>query len=710
MRFPSALAAIPALLIAFAATRTDAIEADPFWSVICTTPGEHFVMLAAAVPDGVHACGPQPTVFQELPSVGGQGDTTVYLNIGYDVQTSRLCFVNRVLSEAPVIRVGAGHRLTIGLTSALQDQGAHRQLNCLINAFGGGTTCAPTPVFREAPGADGPFYPLEANQAHTPDGTANLHVHGLYVSPLPCSDEVLRSTIYPINWRGPVAPLQPCQAAPNELTYTYELPPDHPAGVYWYHTHRHGQAEQETQMGLVGAIVIEDEGDAHRRAIGVTDEVLIVSDTPRTACLGPTCDGPNQPPTATGHTLRQPDAAAARQAAANAEAPAAKPKNPVLDPRIDQTDQAGECALGATGDAGGYELWTLLLNGAPVTDNPSTWPPDFEVLHKVMQPGQRQIFRLVNAGADSFIAPQLALLQNNVLTVQPLEVFARDGFGLADPKGNRRFGTFDVAKTPLIVPPSGRIEFVVHAPPVGTTLYLQSGQVFPGCGGNQYPPRRLIRITSEGTPVDPGPADDHDLLVGSSPLGSYLTSLYEKPTVHRTLVFAEYGRGFTYGVTKWLNGPPTAADYNPNLTDFYLIQVAADDGEVHRHHTAMIPFNAHNLAPQVVVHLHGQPSVTEEWLVENSTLEIHAFHMHQVHFRDVTADSPDPDLHPVLDVITVPAAPLIGDPPTGYPGAPGFVKLRMTFTTADIGEFVFHCHILEHEDNGMMAKIQVVAD
>jgi len=58
----------------------------------------------------------------------------------------------------------------------------------------------------------------------------------------------------------------------------------------------------------------------------------------------------------------------------------------------------------------------------------------------------------------------------------------------------------------------------------------------------------------------------------------------------------------------------------------------------------------------------------------------------------------------------VPAAPLIGDVQTGYPGAPGFVRLRMTFTTADVGEFVFHCHILEHEDNGMMGKIRVVAD
>ena len=27
---------------------------------------------------------------------------------------------------------------------------------------------------------------------------------------------------------------------------------------------------------------------------------------------------------------------------------------------------------------------------------------------------------------------------------------------------------------------------------------------------------------------------------------------------------------------------------------------------------------------------------------------------------------------------------------------------------AETGEFVYHCHILEHEDAGMMAKIQVV--
>jgi FtsP/CotA-like multicopper oxidase with cupredoxin domain len=327
-----------------------------------------------------------------------------------------------------------------------------------------------------------------------------------------------------------------------------------------------------------------------------------------------------------------------------------------------------------------------------------------------MQPGQRQIFRLVNAAADSFVAPQLVLERNGVETVQKLEVFARDGVGLADAQGKRHFADFDVAKGQFIVPPASRVEFVVHAPPVGATLYLQSAQVLPGCGGNAYPARRLLKIAAAGRAVPPGAPDDSDLLAGTPSLQPYLSTLGTTATVHRTFVFAEYSRGFTYGLTRWLSGPPTIADYDPTQVDFYITEVAADDGEVDPARTAMIPFNGHTLAPQVVVHLHGRQSVTEEWLVENSTLEIHAFHMHQIHFRDITVASANPDLQPLLDVLNLPAAPLVGDVATGTPGAPGFVRLRMTFTRADIGEFVFHCHILEHEDNGMMSKIQVVAD
>jgi FtsP/CotA-like multicopper oxidase with cupredoxin domain len=649
-----------------------------------------------------------------LPSVGSGGDANVNFDIGYDHDTQQLCFVATGYTQAPVLRVGVGDTLSVQIANTLNDTGKHQDVNCPIEDYGGEGLCYPRPVFAERPGADANFYPLMANEAHMADGTTNLHVHGLFVSPQTCSDEVLASTIYPANWGARVAPLAPCQSAANELSYTYQLPAYHPAGAYWYHTHRHGQAEHESQMGLVGAIVVEDAGDAWRTSIGVTDQVLLVTDVANPACLvGVNCDAKVQPRHIGRQSIWGKSAGPLPQAGVQRGYSAGPvPAPPPIDPRIDQVNQAGECAYGATGPAGGVELWTLLLNGAEVPEgqNGQQFPPDGELLTTTMQPGQRQIYRLVNGAANSFLAPELVLSQNGVETILPLEVFARDGVGLYDAQGNRRFGYFDVAKTQLIVPPAGRVEFVVHAPPAGAKLYVQSSQVLPGCGGNLYPARRLLLVTAAGAPVPIAVGSDADLLQNTPSLAPYLSTLGNVATVHRTFVFAEYGRGFTYGLTRWLGRVPGSGDYDPSQTDFYITEVASDDGEVKPDRVAMRPFQMHNPAPEVVVHLHGQQSVTEEWLVENSTLEIHAFHMHQIHFQDVTSPSADPDLHPLLDTITVPAAPLIGDVATGGPGAPGWVKLRMTFTTADIGEFVYHCHILEHEDNGMMGKIRVVAD
>ncbi|MCB2035922.1 MAG: multicopper oxidase domain-containing protein [Ottowia sp.] len=45
-----------------------------------------------------------------------------------------------------------------------------------------------------------------------------------------------------------------------------------------------------------------------------------------------------------------------------------------------------------------------------------------------------------------------------------------------------------------------------------------------------------------------------------------------------------------------------------------------------------------------------------------------------------------------------------------YPIDPGgWIKLRIRFDRPEqVGRFVYHCHILEHEDKGMMSVIQVV--
>ncbi|WP_411727314.1 multicopper oxidase family protein [Methyloglobulus sp.] len=89
----------------------------------------------------------------------------------------------------------------------------------------------------------------------------------------------------------------------------------------------------------------------------------------------------------------------------------------------------------------------------------------------------------------------------------------------------------------------------------------------------------------------------------------------------------------------------------------------------------------------------------EEWTVRNVTGERHVFHIHQLDFLVKEINHDDQDSTGLRDTIDVPYQ---------FDGAPGEVKLIVPFTNPNIvGKFVYHCHILEHADNGMMANIVV---
>jgi FtsP/CotA-like multicopper oxidase with cupredoxin domain len=92
----------------------------------------------------------------------------------------------------------------------------------------------------------------------------------------------------------------------------------------------------------------------------------------------------------------------------------------------------------------------------------------------------------------------------------------------------------------------------------------------------------------------------------------------------------------------------------------------------------------------------------EDWVIENHSGESHEFHIHQIHFLLLARNgNPVPaGQSQYLDMVNVPFWKGKG----AYPS----VKVRMDFRGPDIGDFVYHCHILEHEDNGMMAIIRVV--
>ncbi|WP_214368001.1 multicopper oxidase family protein [Pseudonocardia sp. H11422] len=85
---------------------------------------------------------------------------------------------------------------------------------------------------------------------------------------------------------------------------------------------------------------------------------------------------------------------------------------------------------------------------------------------------------------------------------------------------------------------------------------------------------------------------------------------------------------------------------------------------------------------------------TEEWTIINTSPLAHPFHLHVWPFTVLAHSDGTPTTGTPQDVVIVPAR--------------GWVRLRIPFTVHP-GRSVYHCHILDHEDNGMMATVNVRA-
>jgi FtsP/CotA-like multicopper oxidase with cupredoxin domain len=105
-------------------------------------------------------------------------------------------------------------------------------------------------------------------------GMTNLHFHGLTVSPDRPQDDVLDMMAMP----------------GQSLSYTVHIPKDHPPGLYWYHTHPHGESYQQVLDGMSGALVIEGIESYYPQLVGLSEQILIVrgrsiADDPHSADL-----------------------------------------------------------------------------------------------------------------------------------------------------------------------------------------------------------------------------------------------------------------------------------------------------------------------------------------------------------------------------------------------------------------------------------------
>jgi FtsP/CotA-like multicopper oxidase with cupredoxin domain len=318
-------------------------------------------------------------------------------------------------------------------------------------------------------------------------------------------------------------------------------------------------------------------------------------------------------------------------------------------------DRDGDAAN--TGTGFGKPAKDLSINFVPVPY------PDYPPAVIQIRPGEQELWRVLNASAITYLNLEV-LFQHKP---QPMGLVALDGVPLDE---NPSLPDMVSWQTHLGVPPGARVEFIVTGPPVGVPGLFVTRTVDTGPGGENDTNRALATITAS---VD-APEPTSKLAPSPAPLpASRLPWLADvTPVRTRRLYFSE----------KLLE------PNNPNsATEFYLTV----EGQT------PAPFDPESEVPNIT----ATAGTVEDWIIENRSNELHAFHIHQLHFmlldylgREVN----EPFLRDTVNVPYYDGKALI------YPT----VRVRMDFRDPKIvGDFVYHCHLLEHEDNGMMGLIRV---
>ncbi len=299
--------------------------------------------------------------------------------------------------------------------------------------------------------------------------------------------------------------------------------------------------------------------------------------------------------------------------------------------------------------------WDISLDNVPVSF------PAYTPAVVPVAPGQRQLWRILNSAADTIFNLQYVVAG----TPQTFTVVAIDGVPLTGGS---------IQQSSVLLPPGSRAEIVVATPALGQTAQLVTNYVNTGPDGDYDPTRPIANIVASTSapalPILSANAKSSSVTTKAQPR-RFSAMAQTTPVAQRTLYFSEQ-----------LQDPT-----DPNSpTTFFITQ----DGMTPEAYTM-------GQAPNIVVH----SGTVEDWVIQNHALEDHIFHIHQIHFQVMAVNGVpvnDPAIRDTYDL-----------PYWSGQGAYPSVTVRMDFRDPNIvGTFVYHCHILQHEDSGMMGAIEVL--
>ena len=450
----------------------------------------------------------------------------------------------------------------------------------------------------------------------------NLHYHGLHVSPQAPGDDSIDMS-----------------AAPGQsLHYRIVLPANHPPGLYWYHTHAHGETERQTLSGMSGALIVDGIAAYTPSVANMAERILIVRDAP---LAGQTLPGGDVKQMAAmryamqkglvihGMPMRGMTATPKSELKGSTNA---KTRNPYV--RIDPKFRSF--------------VRPLLADSHCVASTPES-PIKALTLNGLTQPtiairkGEQQFWRMVNAGADTYVDVSV---DGSVLNI-----IALDGVPLSS--GVNTPSSMTVQH--YLLPPASRVEFTITGPPSTSPTYLRTACVDSGQAGDPMPAALLGTLTAASSPVD-------------------------QLRIHHVQRVSKTAKRFKIRTAAVIGATPVSA----HRTIFYSDQNTING----------VAYN-----PGAPPMFYSQVGTVEEWTIQNNSSQIHTFHIHQVHFVVEAINGSTQAQQFVEDNVNVPAATTSG---------PGTVKLLLDFTDPTIiGTFLLHCHILSHEDGGMMAAIRI---